>query len=45
MFRLLNNYETDERLTLIFEPFDGDSLDNLITKGNLHSQTIIKYFV
>ena len=24
MFRLLNNYETDERLALIFEPFDGD---------------------
>ena len=45
MFRLLNNYETDERLALIFEPFEGDSLDNLITKGNLDSQTIIKYFV
>ena len=45
MFRLLNNYETEERIGLIFESFDGDSLDNLIQKGKCDIQTSLKYFV
>ena len=45
MFRLLNNYETENRIGLIFEPFEGDSLDNLIQKGKCDIQTSLKYFV
>lgn len=45
MFRLLNNYETEDRIGLIFEPFEGDSLDNLISKGKCDIQTSLKYFV
>ena len=45
MFRLLNNYETEEKIGLIFESFDGDSLDNLIQKGKCDIQTSLKYFV
>ena len=45
MFRLLNNYETEDRIGLIFEPFEGDSLDNLIQKGKCDIQTSLKYFV
>ena len=45
LFRLLNNYETDDRIVLIFEPFEGDSLDNLIQKGKCGLQTCLKYFV
>ena len=45
MFRLLNNFETEDRIGLIFEPFEGDSLDNLIQKGKCDLQTCLKYFV
>ena len=45
MFRLLNNFETENHLNLIFESFDGDSLDNLIQKGKCDMQTSLKYLV
>ena len=45
LFRLLNHYETEERIGLIFEPFEGDSLDNLIQRGKCDIQTSLKYFV
>ena len=45
MFRLLNNYETENHLGLIFESFEGDSLDNLILKGKCDIQTSLKYLV
>ena len=45
MFRLLNNFETDDRIVLIFEPFEGDSLDNLLQKEKYDLQTCLKYFV
>lgn len=45
LFRLLNHYETEKSLGLIFEPFEGDSLDNLILKKKCDIQTTLKYFV
>ena len=45
MFRLLNNYETENHLGLIFESFEGDSLDDLILKGKCDIQTSLKYLV
>ena len=45
LFRLLNHYETEDRVFLIFEPYEGDSLDHLIQQGKLDIQTIFKYFV
>ena len=45
MFRLLNNYETQNHLCLIFESFEGDSLDNLIQEGKCDIQTSLKYLV
>ena len=45
MFRLLNNYETETHLGLIFESFEGDSLDILIQKGKCDIQTSLKYLV
>ena len=45
MFRLLNNFETENHLGLIFESFEGDSLDNLIQKGKCDIQTSLKYLV
>ena len=45
LFRLLNHYETEGHLFLIFEPYDGDSLYNRIQQGKCDLQTILKYFV
>ena len=45
LFRLLNHYETEGHVFLIFEPYDGDSLDHIIQKGKCDLQTILKYFV
>ena len=45
LFRLLNHYETEEHVFLIFEPYDGDSLDHVIEQGKCDLQTALKYFV
>ena len=45
LFRLLNHFETEGHVVLIFEPYDGDSLDHIIEKGKCDLQTAIKYFV
>ena len=45
LFRLLNHYETEEHVFLIFEPYDGDSLDHIIQSEKCDLQTILKYFV
>ena len=45
LFRLLNHFETEGHVFLIFEPYDGDSLDHIIEKGKCDLQTAIKYFV
>ena len=33
LFRLLNHFETEGHVFLIFEPFEGDSLDHIIQQG------------
>ena len=45
LFRLLNHYETEGHVFLIFEPYDGDSLDHIIQQGKCDLQTALKYFV
>ena len=45
LFRLLNHYETEDHVFLIFEPYDGDSLDHIIQSEKCDLQTILKYFV
>ena len=45
MFRLLNNFETEDRIGLIFEPYEGESLDILIQQGKCDLNTSLKYFV
>ena len=45
LFRLLNHYETEGHVFLIFEPYDGDSLDHIIQQGKCDVQTALKYFV
>ena len=45
LFRLLNHYETEGHVFLIFEPYDGDSLDHIIQKGKCDLTTALKYFV
>jgi serine/threonine protein kinase len=45
LFRLLNHYETEGHVFLIFEPYDGDSLDHFIEQGKCDVQTALKYFV
>jgi serine/threonine protein kinase len=45
LFRLLNHYETEGHVFLIFEPYDGDSLDHIIEQGKCDVQTALKYFV
>ena len=44
-FRLLNHYETDTHVFLIFESYDGDSLDHIIQEGKCDLATSLKYFV
>ena len=45
LFRLLNHYETSEYVFLIFEAYEGDSLDKLIEKGKCDKRVSLKYFV
>ena len=45
LFRLLNHYETETHVFLIFEPYDGESLDNIISEGKCNLETALKYFV
>ena len=45
LFRLLNHFETEGHVFLIFEPYDGDSLDHIIQQGECDLQTALKYFV
>ena len=45
LFRLLNHYETETHVFMIFESYDGDSLDNRILKGKCDLQNSLKYFV
>ena len=44
-FRLLNHYETDTHVFLIFESYDGDSLDHIIENRKCDLATSLKYFV
>ena len=45
MFRLLNHYETQTHVFMIFEEYDGDSLDNKILNGRCDLHDSLKYFV
>ena len=45
LFRLLNHYETEGHVFLIFESYEGDSLDHIIQQGKCDLQTALKYFV
>lgn len=45
MFRLLNHYETQTHVFMIFEEYDGDSLDNKILNGKCDLQNSLKYLV
>ena len=45
LFRLLNHFETEGHVFLLFEPYDGDSLDHIIQQGKCDLQTALKYFV
>ena len=45
LFRLLNHYETQSHVFMIFEAYDGDSLDNKIINGKCDMQNSLKYLV
>ena len=45
LFRLLNHYETQTHVFMIFESYDGDSLDEKIIKGKCDLQNSLKYLV
>ena len=45
LFRLLNHYETQSHVFMIFESYDGDSLDEKIIKGKCDLQNSLKYLV
>ena len=45
LFRLLNHYETQTHVFMIFESYDGDSLDNKIINGKCDLQNSLKYIV
>ena len=45
LFRLLNHYETQTHVFMIFESYDGDSLDEKIIKGKCYLQNSLKYLV
>ena len=45
LFRLLNHYETNERVFMIFEAYDGESLDEKIIKGECDLDTSLKYLL
>ena len=44
-FRLLNHYETDTHVFLIFESYNGDSLDHILENGKCDLATSLKYFI
>ena len=44
-FRLLNHYETETHVFLIFESYDGDSLVHIIENGKCDLATSLKYFI
>ena len=45
LFRLLNHYETDSHVFMIFEAYDGDSLDTIIMKDRCDLENSLKYIV
>ena len=45
LFRLLNHFETQAHVFMIFEAYDGDSLDNKIINGKCDLQNSLKYLV
>ena len=45
LFRLLNHFETHDHVFMIFESYDGDSLDNKIINGKCDLQNSLKYLV
>ena len=45
LFRLLNHYETQTHVFMIFESYDGDSLDQKIIDGKCDLQNSLKYLV
>ena len=45
LFRLLNHYETDSHVFMIFEAYDGDSLDTIIMKDRCDLENSMKYMV
>ena len=45
LFRLLNHYETQTHVFMIFESYDGDSLDEKIINGKCDLQNSLKYLV
>jgi len=45
LFRLLNHYETQTHVFMIFESYDGDSLDVKILNGKCDLQNSLKYLV
>ena len=44
-FRLLNHYETETHVFMIFEPYDGNSLDEIIMKDRCDLENSLKYLV
>ena len=45
LFRLLNHYETQTYVFMIFESYDDDSLDNKIINGKCDLKNSLKYIV
>ena len=45
LFRLLNHYETDTRVFMIFEAYDGESLDEKIMKDKCDLENSLKYLL
>ena len=45
LFCLLNHYETETHVFMIFESYDGDSLDNRIVNGKCDLQNSLKYLI
>ena len=45
LFRLLNHYETDTHFFMVFEAYDGESLDEKIIKGECDLETSLKYLL
>ena len=45
LFRLLNHYETDTHVFMIFESYDGDSLEEKILQNKCDLQNALKYLV